>query len=266
MEQKRSREIQRYWNTQAEEFGADPRATTPDHWLREIEIAAVSGILRSLDDGSTILDIGCGNGYSTIRLATDHPAQRFVGGDYASAMIARARDALENADAHTRSRVRFEEMDVLSIGEDSAYHLVISDRCLINLPSFDLQRKAVDQIASALMPGGVYVAVENFLGPHDRLNEQRLALGLEPIPIRWHNTYLDEEQFLEYCRKHFEVTEVAPISSTYYLVTRLVYSKLCQLEGVEPGYDHPLYEISTSLPLFGDLGPIKLIRLDKRQT
>jgi SAM-dependent methyltransferase len=265
MEDAGSREIQQYWNTQAEEFGADPRATTPDYWLREIEIAAVSRVLSSLDEGATVLDIGCGNGFSTLRLANDHPGQRFVGGDYASAMIARAREALEMADPETRNRVRFEEMDILSIGEDAAYDLVVSDRCLINLPSFDLQQKAVDQIASALTPGGVYVAVENFLGPHERLNEQRVALGLEPIPIRWHNTYLDEEQFLEYCERHFEVTELAPISSTYYLVTRLVYSKLCQVEGVEPGYDHPIYNIATRLPHLGDLGPIKLIRFRRRQ-
>jgi hypothetical protein len=102
MEQEHSRKIRQYWNTQAEEFGADPRATTPDHWLREIEIAAVSRVLSSLDDGATVLDIGCGNGYSTLRLATDHPAHQFVGGDYAPAMIARAREALEDVGPNSR--------------------------------------------------------------------------------------------------------------------------------------------------------------------
>lgn len=265
MDEASSREIRQYWNTQAEEFGADPRATTPDHWLREIEITAVSRVLSSLDEGATVLDIGCGNGYSTLRLANEHPGLRFVGGDYSPAMIARAREALGAADPAARGRVRFEETDVLEIGEVAAYDVVVSDRCLINLPSFDLQRRAVDQIATALTPGGAYLAVENFLGPQERLNEQRRLLGLEPIPIRWHNTYLDEGQFVEYCERHFEATEVLPISSTYYLVTRLVYSKLCQTEGVEPGYDHPIYEIATMLPQLGDLGPVKLIRFQRRE-
>ena len=199
MEEAGSREIREFWNTQAEQFGADPRATTPDHWLREIEISAVSRALSSLSAGSTVLDIGCGNGYSTLRLAIDHPSLQFVGGDYAHAMIAQAREALGGSGPDVQARVRFDEMDVLAIGEDAVYDVVVSDRCLINLPSFDLQRRAVDQIAAALKPDGLYVAVENFLGPHERLNEQRVTLGLEPIPIRWHNTYLDEEQFIEYC-------------------------------------------------------------------
>jgi SAM-dependent methyltransferase len=257
-------DIRRYWNDQAEALGTDPRATTPDYWLREIEIANISRILAEVQTGCDVLDIGCGNGYSTLRLAEEHPRHRFVGGDFAAVMIEYARASRQEAPPEVADRVRFQEMDVLAIGATSEFDVVVSDRCLINLPSFEQQSRALDQIAAALKAGGTYVAVENFLGAHENFNAQREVLGLDPIPLRWHNTYLDEAQFLAYADTHFDLDEILAISSTYYLVTRLVYSKLCQIEGVEPTYDDPIYEIATKLPALGDLGPIKLVKLNKR--
>ena len=257
-------DIRRFWNEQAEALGTDPRATTPDFWLREIEISNISRVLEALADASRVLDIGCGNGYSTLRLAAQHPQLTIVGGDFAAAMIEQAEVNRREADPEVQERVQFVEMDVLSIGADGEFDVVVSDRCLINLPSWDLQQTALEQIARALKPGGTYVAVENFLGSHENFNRQRVELGLEPIALRWHNTYLDEARFLSTLEAGFELSEISPISSTYYLVTRLVYSKLCQLEGVEPAYDHPIYEIATQLPALGDLGPIKMLVLKKR--
>jgi SAM-dependent methyltransferase len=254
--------IRQFWDDQAAALGANPRATTPDHWLRELEIGSISTWLSSLEAGADILDIGCGNGYSTLRLAESFPGHRFVGGDFSAAMIASARAALAKRPA-LGDRVRFDVQDVLNL-EAGAYDVVISDRCLINLPSFELQCDAVDQINAALRPGGLYLAIENFTGAQENLNRERASLGLEPITTRWHNLFLDQDAFLRYCGRTFEISKVEPISSTYYLVTRLVYAKLCQLQDIEPGYDDPIYEIATRLPAIGDLGPVKLVALRKR--
>src|SRR5947209_542523 len=81
-----------------------------------------------------------------------------------------ARRGLAEAAPDVAARVRFEELDVLSIGAHAEFDFVISDRCLINLPSFQLQEQAIEQIAAALKPGGTYVAVENFIGAHESFN------------------------------------------------------------------------------------------------
>src|SRR2546425_5605366 len=254
--------IRRYWDEQARDRGPDPRATTQDYWMREVEIAQISRILSRWDQPLRILDIGCGNGYSTIRLQRTHLIHRFIGGDYSEPMITAACGALAEVDAPVRDRIQFKVLDVLRLGEyRSSFDVVVSDRCLINLPSRELQWDAIDEIWKSLTPRGHYVAVENFEGGQRNLNEQRQKLGLKPIPIRWHNRFFDEDEFLAHCVQKFELNEFTPISSTYYLVTRVVYSKLCEVEGREPDYDHPIYRIAGALPVVGDFGPIKLVHM-----
>ncbi|HEY0633509.1 MAG TPA: methyltransferase domain-containing protein [Thermoleophilaceae bacterium] len=256
-------DIRRFWNEQAEAHGQDPQATTPDRWVREVEIASLSEQLAQLPAGATVLDIGCGNGYSVIRLAEQHPDVSFVGGDYAPAMIEQARRSL-NDHPQLEGRVSFHEMDVLALPLDRVFDVVITDRCLINLPSFEDQRRAIARIARVVRPGGRYLAVENFHGGQDGLNRQREQLGLPPIAIRWHNCFLDERAFADACSEFFDVAPAAPITSTYYLITRCVYSKLCQMAGAEPGYDDPIYEVAAQLPPLGDFGPVKLVAMVRR--
>lgn len=256
-------DIRRFWNEQAEAHGEEPQATTPDRWIREVEIASLSEHLADVPARSRVLDIGCGNGYSVLRLADRHPELSFVGADYAPAMVEQARRSLRNH-PELEARVRFEEMDVLRLDLDSVLDVVITDRCLINLPSFDDQCEAIAQIASAVRTGGRYLAIENFHGGQNGLNRQRELLGLPLIPIRWHNCYLDETAFREACSEFFEVAPPAPITSTYYLITRCVYAKLCQMAGEEPGYDHPIYQVATKLPPLGDFGPVKLVAMVRR--
>jgi len=147
---------------------------------------------------------------------------------------------------------------------ESSFDIVLSVRCLINLPSSELQLAALKQIWQALRKRGQCILIENFQGPQEALNRVRGELGLPSMPIRWHNRYFDETELVNECEKLFEISESAPITSTYYLITRVVYSKMCQIEGRVPDYDHPIYEIATKLPVLGDLGPVKLLRLIKK--
>jgi len=250
-------QIRDYWNQQAEQFGSDPRATTNDIWLREIEITSVSTILDRMDANDRVLDIGCGNGFSTIRWARSH-SQEFVGGDYSSAMISEALQALSSEPPTVRQRLDFRTMDVLNLPANE-FNMVISDRCLINLESKADQFLAIDQIARALKPGGTYVAIENFKGAQLNFDDLRVQLDLQPIPVRWHNLLLEEDEFVEHAARRFRFIGARNISSLYYLVTRGVFSKLCSLEGKEPTYDHPIYEIAAELPIVGDFGPTKLM-------
>src|SRR3954452_2934040 len=127
-------DIRRFWNEQAEAHGQNPQATTPDRWVREVEIASLSERLAELPGGTSVLDVGCGNGYSVIRLAERHPDLSFVGADYAPAMVEQADRSLRDH-PQLEGRVGFEEMDVLALPLDRPFDVVITDPCLINLPS-----------------------------------------------------------------------------------------------------------------------------------
>src|SRR3989442_10691174 len=78
--------VKQFWEGRAEAPGVgDSEVTHADVWQRELEIET---ILKYLGRGDRVLDVGCGSGYTTKRLAP-HVAE-VIGVDYSDAMIRRA--------------------------------------------------------------------------------------------------------------------------------------------------------------------------------
>jgi len=160
-------------------------------------------------------------------------------------------------------RVSFSIGDVRQLGElvgSRVFPAIVGNRCLINIIAREQQYAALKQIAAHLLPGGLYLATENFNDGQAGLSKLRAEAGLPEIPVRWHNRYFDEAEFLAEAGKVFAQVELVNFSSTYYFVTRVVYSALCKLEGVAPDYQHPIHRVAVELPPFGDFSPIKLVR------
>ena len=81
--------MMQFWTDRVQRYGPDPRSNTGDVWLREVEIAAVAGVLRRCKP-RRVLDFGCANGYTTTRLAHACPDIDFVGIDINRDMISAA--------------------------------------------------------------------------------------------------------------------------------------------------------------------------------
>jgi SAM-dependent methyltransferase len=257
----KSEEIVDFWTQRAETFGATPNANTPDRWIHQVETPAITRILQSLPGSLDILDVGCANGYTTEALSRAFPNHRFTGTDLSAKMIGVAKGRVCEATPN----LRFAEANMLDLSRyQGEFDVVLSVRALINLPDTEAQWQAIDQIAGCLRPGGHYISIENFRHGQENLNKVRTDLGLKPIDIRWNNCFFDEPDFRRFCGERFDLVEFTPISSTYYLATRGIYAKMCQMEGREPDYDHPIYEIASKLPATGDFGPIKLSHWQKR--
>lgn len=257
--------IKAYWDERAKSRFANPKATTDDYWLRIIEIREIKRVLSQIKNKKNILDIGCGDGFSTINIFKSFPNCKFLGGDYSEEMIKSAKALLERNKIKSRN-IRFEILDVLDLSSlNQRFDVVISDRCIINLPNERLQKKAIKEIAGILKKRGYYIMVENFIEGHKIMNELRKRVGLKEIPIRWHNTYLTEKFLYNFLPRYFKFVNIKNISSIYYLITRVVYSKLCQIEEREPDYDHPIYKIAVDLDeCIGNYGPVNLIVLKKK--
>src|SRR2546426_7668002 len=54
----------------------------------------------SLPDGSTVADVGCGDGYSTLSIAAAFPTVRFIGIDYSEKMLALDRKSTRLNSSH----------------------------------------------------------------------------------------------------------------------------------------------------------------------
>jgi SAM-dependent methyltransferase len=249
--------IRAYWDERAATTAE--AATTNDIGLRRLEAATLVAELERIGvaGGARILDVGCGDGATTLSLAEGCLGAEITGVDFSTQMI-----ALANAKP-APANVRFAEADVRQLRQalgGARFDLIVTNRCLINLTTPDEQYAALGEIAGSLAPGGWYIGTENFMGGQTAMNALRTGQGLKPIPVRWHNLFFDEAEFAARAGRLFESVEVVNFSSTYYLVTRVVYSALCKRDGVEPDYAHPIHDIAAALPAAGDFSPIKLIR------
>jgi len=262
-----SDEIRGYWEERARQHAGSPAATTNDIYLRQLEISTLTDTLRSLHtSNATVLDVGCGDGYSTLGVAEAISGAAFVGVDYAADMIAAAQRNLAKHPALV-PRVAFSVGDVTALDDacgKSEFDIVISDRCLINLESFEQQSHAIAEIARHTRPGGYYVAIENFVEGQEKMNEMRRAAGLPDIPINWHNLYFYESEFVSSASQFFDEVVFKDFASTYYFATRVVYSAMCQLRGEKPDYQHDLHKIAVHLPWIGQFSPIRMAVMCKK--
>ncbi|MBN8418602.1 MAG: class I SAM-dependent methyltransferase [Verrucomicrobia bacterium] len=268
MASKESEDIKEYWNQRALAANKSPTATTDDVFLRELEIKTFVKKIgeMNLKEDSVVVDVGCGDGYSTLRIAAMFPCLKFVGIDYSDEMINTARRRLAEAAIAENQIVEFQVGDATTLSDivpTNSANVVMTDRCLINLASPEAQYDAIEQISRILCKNGCYLAIENFIEGQNELNRTRAAIGLNEIPVRWHNLFFHEDEFLTRAKSYFKRVEIDNFSSAYYYATRVIYSKECQLNGTKPDYHHPIHQLAVDLPSIGSCSPIKLAVLVK---
>ena len=251
-------EIKKYWEKRAV-ADSSAQSTTQDYYLREIELNVLSERLVRYSP-NLVGDIGCGDGRTTLRLANDCTNVTFLGFDYAPSMVKNARANLFSAGL---SNVKFEQLDICK-GLKGSFDLIYTARCLINLPSWDLQKIAIDNIHNALNKGGVFLMIENFIEGHNNFNQIRKDFGLPEISVRDHNLFFQRQCLLGYIDVKFMIEEEVNISSTYYLMSRVVYSKICSELGKRPDYFDDHHRFAARLPFCGEYGPVSMICLKKK--
>lgn len=251
-------DIKAFWDNQAKVHRSEGAAVSHDPLAKKLEIAA---LIRHLDPHLATLEMGCGNGANIYGLL-DFLKKRIVGLDYSEVMIETCRNVAKNSPAAGRI-----QLDVASILDDlepyGHFPQIFTCRCLINLPSLDLQLKAVENLSSILEPGGNLVLIESVQQGQEQINAFRQLLGLPVIPYHWHNLYLDEPAFLDGIPASLELVEIDNFASLYFLISRVFNAKLT-LPGEDPDYFSEINKIAVQLPSFGDCAPLKLFQFRKR--
>lgn len=250
--------IKRFWKERAEAPGVgDAEVTHADVWQRQLEIEA---ILKFVGRGNRVLDVGCGSGYTTKRLAP-HVAE-VIGIDYSDAMIQRAVGSGSGPAIFAVKDVL--ELDPADFGR---FDVVISERCLINLSGWAEQRRALDNIASVLRPGGRFIFIEGGQQGRHNLNLLRTTAGLEAMPTVWHNVDFNEAETLAYLERDFVLERRLPFG-VYDFVARVVHPLL--VAPATPVYDSRINEIASRLALhvdaFPELSRVFCLVLTRRET
>jgi SAM-dependent methyltransferase len=134
------------------------RASLVPEWL-----PALDGVVRQLEEGIAVADVGCGHGHSTILMAEAFPRSSFHGFDVHAASIAEAKcNAFVEGVA---TRAHFEVARAVDYPRRS-YGLICFFDCLHDMGD---PVAALRHAASALAPGGTLMLVEPFA--HDRVQD-----------------------------------------------------------------------------------------------
>lgn len=239
-----------FWNSRAQ---LGETAGTYDFPLKDLELKL---ILQKIPSGAAVLDVGCGNGETLVRLAREKDCSG-VGVDFSEKMIEAAK--VSSKTTGCADRLSFQVGAVPGLPADlGEFDYAITERSLINLDSEGTQRRAFEEIMSHVKPGGYYLMIESSIQGLERTNELRAILGLERIDPPWHNVFLDETSVPNWATNKFSFEEVIPFSSTYHFLSRVVYAALARDRGEELKYDSDINMLACKLPVVGNFGPARL--------
>jgi len=246
----KSHMMAQFWSERARLYGHDPRANTNDIWLREVEINYVNRVFQE-NQIATAMDFGCANGYTTHRLAKLNTRTRFTGIDINREMIAAAQARL---DSKPLSNVEFRLSDIRAAKSGERFDLIYAIRVFQNMENLQSQKSNFDVLETLLVSGGLLLCIESYLDGYIRLNNDRAALELPPLPIHAHLTLLTDE-FDEYASNRMQLVRKDHLSSSYYLVTRLLYSYIAKINAEPIDYNHPIHQAAALIPQIGEYGP-----------
>ena len=195
---KKLSDIKEHWNEWANQYGESLRATTKSSNIKKLEIKAIVDSLNQLfEDEIDILEVGCGNGFNAISIAesSNHNVDAF---DYIPEMIESANSNKSKLEFDVSERLNFYVGDVLNLDKRKKYDLVYSCRCLINLPDFDLQKKAIISILDIIKPNGLFFMIENFSDNHQSQNNLRSSVGLVEREVAGFNNFFESKSLFEF--------------------------------------------------------------------
>ncbi len=222
-----------HWDSQARDKLLDADLVTHrDRYQRRLEIAL---LLQYLPHDLRVLDVGCGNGYSTALMA--EVSAEVVGVDCSESMIQRAA-----AEFGGRGNLTFRLMEAQDLRfPDGSFDLVVTQRCLINLTSWAAQQAALLEIERVLSAGGTFLMQEGSKQGRRRLNEVREMFCLDSMPDVEFNLDLDEDVLWPFLRRSFDVVDVRRLGA-YDLISRVVHPLLVAPD--EPSYLAKINEIA----------------------
>ena len=236
----------------------------PDIYVKELEIKKLFSLIHEISNEnkiSSVLEIGCGNGY-TINILSKSFNLNFFGIDSNKEMI-------QLCKKRKTKNVVFKNVNILQNKfKDDEFDLIYTERCLINLLSWKEQKQALDIIHKILKKNGYFIMIEAFDDGLDTLNQARKAIGLDKISAAWHNLYFSKTKLQQFIKNKFTNYDYNKkitydnFLSTYYYGSRVLYPSL--IEGKNSiKYNNKFIEFFSMIPNVGNYSPIQVCILKK---
>jgi ubiquinone/menaquinone biosynthesis C-methylase UbiE len=193
-----------------------------DKNLLNAEIELIRDLIPS---NSKILDAGCGEGEGTLAYSSI-PGVFIHAVDFSETRLKKAAERLAGLNNILIKKVDFLGKYTLDID----YDVIVSQRFLINLMEWELQKKVLLELMAMLKQEGKLIMLEGSKKGVESLNEFRSAWGLDPIPVKWHNLFFSDVDLKNFMQNNnFKLIKQDGLG-TYFLLTR----------GIRPIFDKDL--------------------------
>ncbi len=261
------KKINAHYNEEVKEYGSSLKSTMPDIFVKNLEIEKILdsiNLIKKDHSVGKILEIGCGNGY-VLNTISKNIEGEFLGVDINKKMIHVAKKRKKKKldfkiDDITNSKLKLEKYDI-----------IFTERCLINLMSWELQKKAINQIYKLLKKDGIFIMLEAFTDGLTDLNLARKSLGLKNIEPAWHNNYFEKKRFEKSIKSKFDFFKVNTKNniydnflSSYYFGSRVLYPSLIEAKQLPIAYNNKFIEFYSQIKSVGNYSPLQLCILKKR--
>jgi SAM-dependent methyltransferase len=249
--------IVEHYRSVAESDGLSPKATMADEITRRLETEAITTALDEMVvnglRSATIVDVGCGNGYTIAVLAERHPGFAYIGVEYSIELRSLAQSRFLAAPSVSIRAGDIRDARIVAEPVD----FLLCQRVLINLLDPADQACALDNLCAAVKPGGTLLFIEAFQSGLERLNKARREFELPPIPPAHHNLYLADD--------FFERGELVPrgrqaerFLSTHYFVTRVLHPAISGSHPFIRNSEFVRFFSEALPPAIGDYAPLRL--------
>ncbi|MBY0516373.1 MAG: class I SAM-dependent methyltransferase [Bacteriovoracaceae bacterium] len=239
------------------EWGLQGQMSMQDQVIREREtkflIEQTKHCLRLLGvapEQAQILDTGCGNGYLLQALWEELAGAQMTGLEFVPELV-------HLAQSRNLPGIKIEHSD-MRVAQEHKAHIVISERSVVNLLTWEEQKLALTQISQWVRPGGFYLMVESFHEPWIKLNDARRENNLPEIPVSPHNRYLREaclETLAKLGLREVEGIEPKNALSSHFFLSR-IFQHLLKSDS-RPGLEKIWSALAEGLKdNFGDFSPI----------
>lgn len=211
-----SKNVKKYWES--------PKTISLiDNNLRRLEESVVLPRLKAVHD---IADLGCGDGVSTMKYAAK--VRSCLALEQSNHLFSQAAKRFKNAGI---TNVKLVKGSILGFSKyDNAFDVVITQRALINLVSWEEQMEAIRKIHVSLKKGGRYIMIENTYEGQEALNAARHMVGLGDIPLHWHNLFFHHDALISFVSRLFSMEKHCTFD-LYYLITRVYVNMFANFEG-----------------------------------
>jgi ubiquinone/menaquinone biosynthesis C-methylase UbiE len=250
--------VREHYRKEAETEGITATSTMRDVTTRKAEVGE---LLSYLKNGNKCLEVGCGNGVSSVEIGKMRKLSMTCI-DFTPDLIALAK---KQSTKGIRGSITFQEQDVLKLEDTGKYDVVFTERCIINLLDWNDQKEALRRMARALKKRGRLILLEAYKDGNQELNRARTELGLPEIPPAYHNLHLEKEKVIEHLSSlGLSFKEENNFLSSYYFGTRVLYPALAGLAKKDVVYNSAFGSFFAHLPPVGNFSHIKILAFTKK--